>query len=219
MKDKENIPKTNRDEIEGLIKRIEGDQLREGDKDLITRLLRMWLVVLRLMGTPKMTMGKVKQMLFGKRSDKRSKSDSEKGESSTSQSTEETPSSDPSQAQQSTGAESSPEGEIKPKRRGHGRPPTSAYPGAKIIHCEDSELRAGGPCPRQGCLGHLYDPGEVHKFIRFESQPFIGGTIYRQKVLRCRDCGARFSAPLPDFLHRYLKAYPQKNMMRRLMRQ
>ena len=87
MKDEEKIPTTNSNEIEALIKRVEGDQLHEGDKDMIARLLRMWLVVLRLMDKPKTTLDKVKQMLFGKSSNKRSKSDSEKGKDSTPQTT------------------------------------------------------------------------------------------------------------------------------------
>ena len=196
MKDEENIPTTNSNEIEALVKRFEGDQLREGDKDMIARLLRMWLVVLRLMDKPKTTLDKVKQMLFGKRSHQRSKSDSEKENGSTSSEQSDKSAADPSAAEQSIATDKE-SAEVKQKRRGHGRLATSDYPGAQRVSCEDPTLTAGGPCLRPGCLGHLYDPDEVHKFIRFESQPFIEGTIYEQKVWRCAECGDRFAAPLP----------------------
>jgi transposase len=199
MKNEEEIPKTNSNEIEALIKRVDGYQLPQDDKDMITRLLRMWLVVLRLMDKPKTTLDKVRHALFGRRSNKSSKSDSDKGNETTSQTSSQTgkSASDSSQAKQSTAPENEAQGEGKKKRRGHGRLATTDYPGAQRVYCEDPTITAGGPCLRPGCLGHLYDPDEVHKFIRFESQPFIDGTIYEQKVWRCAECGDRFAAPLP----------------------
>jgi transposase len=199
MRDEENIPKINSNEIEDLIKRVDGYQLPKDDKDLITRLLRMWIVVLRLMNAPKTTMGKVKQILFGKRSNKESKAESDKEKDSESQTSAQTDksASDPSQVKQSTVLDSEQEGEVKQKRRGHGRLATKDYPGAERVYCEDPALKEGGPCLHPGCLGHLYDPEEVHKFIRFESSPFVRGTIYEQKVWRCNDCGARFAVSLP----------------------
>ncbi|MEW6737798.1 MAG: transposase [Acidobacteriota bacterium] len=199
MKDEEKIPATNSNEIEALIKRFEGDQLRAGDKNMIARLLRMWLVVLGLMDKPKTTLDKVKQMLFGKSRNNRSKSESDRDKDSTSQTSSQTDksTSDPSQAKQSTVSNNEAQGEVKPKRRGHGRLATTDYPGAQRVYCEDPALKEGEPCLRQGCLGHLYDPAEAHRFIRFESRPFVDDTLYEQKVMRCNNCGTRFSAPLP----------------------
>src|SRR2546428_2124483 len=139
MKDEENIPTTNSNEIEASIKRVDGYQLPQDDKDLITRLLRMWLVVLRLMDKPKTTLDKVKQMLFGRSRNNRSKSESNKGKDSTSQTGSETDNStsDPSQAKQTTLQDSEAQGEVKQKRRGHGRLATTDYPGAQRVHCED----------------------------------------------------------------------------------
>ena len=62
----------------GILRRDVGAlELRDGDKNLITRLLRMWLVMLRLMDKPKTTLDKVRHALFGRRSNKRSKSESD----------------------------------------------------------------------------------------------------------------------------------------------
>src|SRR5712691_3359613 len=163
MKDEEKIPTTNCNEIEALIKRVDGYQLPQDDKDLITRLLRMWLVVLGLMEKPKTTLDKVKQMLFGRSRNKNSKSDSDKGNESTSQTNSQTTdksTSDPSQAKQTTESDPQAQGEVKQKRRGHGRLATTDYPGAQRVYCEDPALKEGEPCLRQGCLGHLYDPAE-----------------------------------------------------------
>lgn len=200
MKDEEKIPTTNSNEIEALIKRIEDDQLRDGDKSLITRLLRMWLVMLSLMDKPKTTLEKVKHALFGRRSKKGSKSDSDKGNEKTSQTSSQTDnsSSDPAQAKQSTVTDGEAQGAEKKKRRGHGRLATREYPGAQQVYCEDPALKEGEPCLRQNCPGHLYSPDEVHRFIRFESRPFVAGTVYEQKVMRCNSCGTRFVARLPD---------------------
>lgn len=194
MKDEENIPKIKSNEIEELIKRMEGYQLPSADKDLITRLLRMWLVVLGLMNKPKTTLDYVKQMLFGKSSKKPSNSDSDKGDKSAS--TDKTDA-ESSQAKQSVSQDNETAPTEKVKRGGHGRLPTKAYPGAGRVNCEDPTLKTGEPCLRQDCFGQLYDPVEMHQFIRFESRPFIEGTIYQQKVLRCNSCGTRFSASLP----------------------
>jgi hypothetical protein len=121
MKDEEEIPTTNSNDIEGLINRFEGDQMREGDKAMIARLLKMWLVMLRLMDKPKTTLDKVRQALFGRRANKGSKSDSDKGNQSTSQTSSQTDKSASysSQAKQSTVTDAQVQGEVKKKRRGH----------------------------------------------------------------------------------------------------
>ncbi|MEW6731978.1 MAG: hypothetical protein AB1489_11685 [Acidobacteriota bacterium] len=75
---------THSNDIEGLIKRVDGYQLPQDDKELITRLLKMWLVMLRLMDKPKTTLDKIRHALFGRKSNKSSKSDSDKGNEKTS---------------------------------------------------------------------------------------------------------------------------------------
>lgn len=154
----------------------------------------MWLVVLRLMNKPKTTLDFVKQMLFGKSSKKPSNSDSDKGDKSASTDKSDA---EPSQAKQVVSQDNETAPTEKVKRGGHGRLPAKAYPGAGRVNCEDPTLKTGEPCLRQDCFGQLYDPVEMHQFIRFESRPFIEGTIYQQKVLRCNSCGTRFSASLP----------------------
>ncbi|MEW6731979.1 MAG: hypothetical protein AB1489_11690 [Acidobacteriota bacterium] len=96
---------------------------------------------------------------------------------------------------------------------------TTDYPGAQQVYCEDPALKEGEPCLRQGCEGHLYDPAEVHRFIRFESRPFVAGTVYEQKVMRCNSCGARFAARLPDgvLAEKYLAAVYKNDAATRLM--
>ncbi|HKX31708.1 MAG TPA: hypothetical protein VJ302_28745 [Blastocatellia bacterium] len=47
-KNDEKIPKTNASEIEGLIKRLKGSQLKPGDAELIERLLRTMITLLNL---------------------------------------------------------------------------------------------------------------------------------------------------------------------------
>jgi hypothetical protein len=48
MKKSDDLPTTNASEIEALIKRIESNQLSEGDKQLAARLLKLALELLRM---------------------------------------------------------------------------------------------------------------------------------------------------------------------------
>jgi hypothetical protein len=50
MAKKEKLPKANATEIEGLIERLKGSQLKPGDAELIERLLRTVVMLLDVMG-------------------------------------------------------------------------------------------------------------------------------------------------------------------------
>lgn len=81
------------------------------------------------------------------------------------------------------------------RRRGHGRKPASAYPGAQKVRCTDPTRSAGDRC---ACGGRLYQVRRPALFLRFTGQPLVGATQYEQVVLRCSSCQQRFPAPLPE---------------------
>ena len=85
--------------------------------------------------------------------------------------------------------------EPETQRRGHGRKPASAYPGAQRIRCADPTRHAGDRC---ACGGRLYQTRHPALFLRFTGQPLVGATQYEQVVLRCSSCQQRFTAPLPE---------------------
>jgi hypothetical protein len=192
MKKQDEIPTTNPSEVEALIKRIEGSQLPESDKQLVGRLLRLVLMLLRMVESKNASILRLKKMLFGPGGDK------EKQESNqTNPATEkETTSKDQSDAPQQSTADPINITERK-VRKGHGRLAAAKYTGANKVVCRDDNLQAGGQCPHPDCQGRLYDPKEFQEFIRFTARPPIDATLYQQQVLRCRVCEARFAAQLP----------------------
>ena len=181
-------------EIEALITRIERGQLRDGDAQLLARLLRLLLRLITLLQHKNASLSRLKRLLFGPRSDKRREANSSPGtgaeaesDSESSTSTEQT-SSDTSKGSHS---------QRSSRKGGHGRMGTEAYTGARLVRCHDAELKHGAGCPHDGCKGKLYDTKHPAIFIRLTGQPLVGATRYEQEVLRCSACQERFTAPLP----------------------
>lgn len=190
MKKEPEIPTTNASEIEALIKKIESNQLSEGDKQLVGRLLRFVISLLAMVQKKNATISRLKKMLFGPDGDKQQQ-ENQSSITTENQSTTK----DPSSQQQS---KSEPVNITERKtRKGHGRIAAAKYTGANKVECRDDELQTGGKCPHKDCQGRLYDPGEWQEFIRFTARPPIDATIYQQQVLRCRMCEDRFAASLP----------------------
>jgi transposase len=190
MKKEPEIPTTNASEIEALIKRIESNQLSEGDKQLAGRLLRFVISLLAMVQKKNATISRLKKVLFGPGGDKQQ--ENQTSTTSENQSTTK----DPSQEQQQSKSEPVNITERK-KRKGHGRIAAAKYTGANKVECRDDALQTGGKCPHVNCQGQLYETKEFQEFIRFTARPPIDATLYQQQVLRCRVCEARFAAALP----------------------
>jgi transposase len=195
----DDIPKINPSEVETLIKKIEQSTLSEQDKRMITRLLRTLLYLVGMLQEKKITLLKLKEMVFGKKSEKMKREEGEKGEpkDESESGVQEGGKGDGSQTPKNEkveGAESE-----KPQRKpGHGRRSSSDYPGARKVHCRHQQLGSGSPCPRLNCRGKVYREKRAHRFIQFVGQPAIEATQYEQEVIRCRECGAVYEAPLPE---------------------
>jgi transposase len=193
MKNQDEIPTTNPSEVEALIKRIEVSQLSESDKQLVGRLLRLVLMLLRMVESKNTSISRLKKMLFGPRTDKTAQQPSKQSDTAVQS---EANAQDPSEEQQQSKAEPTNITERK-VRKGHGRLAAAKYTGANKVVCRDDNLEAGGQCPHPECVGRLYDTKESQEFIRFTARPPIDATLYQQQVLRCRLCEARFAAALP----------------------
>ena len=193
------IPKINPSEVEILIKKIEQNALSEQDKRMITRLLRTLLYLVNLLQERKVTLLRLKALIFGKKSEKLSKEKGEKGvagESPESGSQEGEKGADAKTPKNEKREET---GDEEPGRRpGHGRRPVSAYPGARRVECHHQELKSGGRCPNPRCQGRVHPVIRPHQFIQFTGQPSILATCYVQRVMRCGDCEREYEAPLPE---------------------
>jgi transposase len=192
------IPKINPSEVDTLIEKIWQNKLDEQDKRMIDRLLRTLLYVVGLLQEKKVTLLRLKEMVFGKKSEKMKRREGEKGEpkDEPERGVQEGGKGDGSQRPKNEKLEGV-EGEKPQRKPGHGRRPSSEYPGARKVHCRHQQLVSGSPCPSQSCRGKVYQE-RPHQFIQFTGQPAIQATQYEQEVVRCRECGAVYEAPLPE---------------------
>jgi transposase len=198
MAESDKIPQIDPSEIEVLIQKIEQNKLDERERRLIASLLRTFLYIVAHLQEKKITLLKIKDLIFGRKSEKnkkekdgkdgdqRSESGSEEGESG------EQRREPKNEKDESAGAESA------KAFRGHGRNSVSAYPGAKKVRCRHRELQSGHDCPDLRCEGRVYPVLRPHQFTQFTGQPAITVTIYEQEVMRCNDCGKEYEAPLPE---------------------
>ena len=70
MANREDIPRTTPSEIEHLIRQIQGANLDQDSKDKIERLLRTVLNLVELLGRRNISIKKLRQMIFGRRTEK-----------------------------------------------------------------------------------------------------------------------------------------------------
>lgn len=85
----------------------------------------------------------------------------------------------------------------RPKAKGHGRVPASAYPDARQIEIPHESLCLGDTCP--ACLhGTLYELDKPAQFLRIVGQPPLVGVCWNCQRLRCSGCGMVFTARAPE---------------------
>ena len=86
--------------------------------------------------------------------------------------------------------------EPKPKAKGHGRNAAQDYPGAQRRAVPHPRLHLGELCPK--CLkGKLYLLKTPARIVRIAAQPIFNATVFELERLRCALCGALFTAPAP----------------------
>jgi len=198
MAETEKIPKIDPAEVEILIERVKQNKLEEREAELIAGLLRTLLYLVALLQDKKATILRLQEMIFGRRSEKRKKADSEKDKDE--ETTNSAGDTGNSESKERAGAEKNekPESEDRPRRRGHGRNPASAYEGARKVYCRHPELMSGSRCPDPKCRGKVYQVARPHGFIQFTGQPVISATHYLQEIVRCLLCEKEYEAPLPE---------------------
>ena len=82
----------------------------------------------------------------------------------------------------------------KKKVKGHGRVPASAYLMARHIAVLHTSLRAGDPCPKNGCKGKVYGLPEPAPILRIFGQPPLTAICWDCEQLRCNTCGKVYTA-------------------------
>jgi hypothetical protein len=171
----EDIPKTSPTEIEKLIEQIRETNLEPGAKEKVERLLRTAIVLVNLLQRKNMSIKKLRDMIFGRRTEKREGSKA-------------------GSSQKSDDEERERPGVVE----SDGRRARGAYTGARVVNCGHEQYKAGGRCPDPLCGGRLYDLKAPKVLLQFTGQPLIAATQFEREVLRCAKCQERYTAPLPE---------------------
>ena len=173
------------------------------------RLLEGYITVLVLLREKKISIDRLRKLVFGGSSERSSeimpeeenpsKSETEAGGEAS------LPVEDPAaeheshSSSESTASSNSVTGNDKkdPKRPGHGRNPADAYTGCNQVAITHDCLCPGDDCP--DCeRGTVYRQSEWSPVVRLKGQPPVGGTVYRLERLRCHLCGKVHTAELPE---------------------
>jgi transposase len=161
-------------ELEGVLKRVQ-PLIATTDHRLLTATVHTLHQVIVVLEDKSTRIGRLRQMIFGKKSEK-SRDVLKPASASTAGPPQE-----------------------KPKRAapppGHGRNRVEAYSGATTVCIRHPQFQSGARCPE--CLkGKLY-PFEPTQLIRITGQAALSATRYVLEKLRCALCGMLFTAPLP----------------------
>jgi hypothetical protein len=188
-------------DLEELFSRLESNRLTQDDQYIIKNVFRFCLWLQQKLEAGKFTVNILRRLLFGHRSEKRSKT-SAKGEKNTG--------SPGSSSSSGVGAESSTDQVPSPSNlisfsekaalKGHGRLGSNSYPEAEEVVISHGILKSGDSCP-QTCGGCLYDI-EPGVFISITGQQFAKATRYQLAKLRCGSCGLVVKAELPEGVDR-----------------
>jgi hypothetical protein len=84
------------------------------------------------------------------------------------------------------------------KVKGHGRVPASAYLMARHIAVPHARLRAGDPCPYNGCKGKVYRLAAPAPILRIFGQAPLAAICWDCEQLRCNTCGRVYTARAPE---------------------
>lgn len=190
------IPKTNPAEVENLIQQIRGTNLEPSAKQKIERLLRTILILVDLLQRKNTSIKKLRQLIFGKRTERHQTRKAEL-EEKVEEGCEDEEKPPAESLQPPKVKQSADENKEKPASKGHGHRAVSDYTGAKVVKCPHPSLKIGDACPGL-CGGRLYDLKEPTSLLQFTGQPLIEATNYEREVLRCAKCQQRYEAPLPE---------------------
>jgi transposase len=181
--------------LEQLIEKAQQGTLEAAEQRQLVPLLRTLVWIERTLLETRISLSRLKRILFGKKTEKRPRTPKDPqgggGDSGGHP--------DPGGGDEAPPASASggPPGDSTPANtRGHGRLGAAHYPGAKRIVYPHDRYQTGDRCPQ--CLrGRVY-PSRPLVRLRFEGQPLARVTCYELEQLRCGACGALFSARLPQ---------------------
>lgn len=181
-------------QLDDVLSRAE-QALDEADYILLRRLVESYAYVSDLIEDKNTSINRLRQLLFGSRTEKTEAVVGEKTEDADASLQRPTMADSVLDAGDENRAPSS-ESEVATTAKGHGRNGADAYQGATRIEVQHPSLAAGDTCPACG-KGTVYEkaPGVL---VRIIGQPPLGATVYELQKLRCHLCGGVFTAPAAE---------------------
>ena len=168
---------------EELLAIIERSSLSPEERAQLRAVVEAYALVSHHIDGNRMTVARLRKMLFGARTEKTSTLQTASG-------------SQPSSAHGGPAAGTGAAAADKPKRKGHGRNGAARYRGAERVFVPHASLRPGDPCPE--CHdGRLYELRAPAVHVRVRGQAPIAATVYEHERLRCNPCGAVIEASAP----------------------
>jgi hypothetical protein len=208
-------------EVERLIEQARQGQLDAAAQKRIVPLLRTLLWLQRTLFETRISLAKLKKVLFGKRTEKPPRKPPQPPDGSAGSGGDSAGQSDPpsdaelpaaepgdardgrqsdtetdaqTQSGEQTGVGS--DGKKSTPPPGHGRLGAADYPGAERVLCTHDRYQAGDRCP-ECTRGRLHRSRPLVR-LRFTGQPLVNVTHYELEQLRCGACGALFVAHMPS---------------------
>jgi transposase len=182
-------------------------ELDADDYETIKTVIGAYVHLFHLVGDKETTLRRLRQMLFGAKTEKTSaviaglksvESASESGEAvPESPAAAEVEASAKAEAEVREEADAEGDSEASNEGKGHGRNGADDFTGAEKIEVRHESLAPGDPCPK--CEeGTLYETGRPGVVVRLVGQAPVKAIVYYLQKLRCNPCGALFTAKLPD---------------------
>lgn len=199
LKNKPQAPKRidlTREQMEGLLKRVEERRLSEGDWELIKGMAETITFMSQVLDEKSMSIGRLLKMVFGSSTENKKnvlgKAEGEQKELSPEDPAGKAPS-DPAKDCPDPKGKNDP---TDPKPKGHGRNGADSYQGAQKVIIPHSTLKSGDPCPE--CEdGKVYKSKNPGVLVRVVGGAPIQATVYELEKLRCNLCGKVFTADAP----------------------
>jgi transposase len=210
MPEKPTIVEFDMDKLQEALRRAE-EALSAEDSKMLRTLADAYAYLTELVGNKDTTIHRLRQMLFGAKTEKTSAVVGSAPSAGTPPPAGEGPGVSPSAPQDAAacaaaaGADAPAEaGEATEaqkgpaaRRKGHGRNGAAAYTGAEKIKVPHQSLKPGDPCPTCGD-GTVYETGRPGVLVRLVGQAPVGAEVYYLQKLRCGLCGTLFTAQPPE---------------------
>jgi transposase len=179
-----------REEGEALIERIERNALSAEDQRVLVKVLTFYFWLLFALREAKLSLKRLKALVFGEKPKKREPPTS--GGTPSGGSEGGVPP-EASPGVQSASLSEATEAKLRPP--GHGRHGAAVYRAAPTVACRHEELGVGERCPACG-RGTLYQlPPGIE--MRLDGNALLSAVRYELEKLRCSACGQIFTASVP----------------------